>query len=65
MNLEWQLETAEGNWVTEKFEPGKLPSPINYIKAVLMYTQPLETLITFAIVNVHGMRLWVPVVEGE
>jgi len=51
MNLEWQCENLSGEWVTEKFEAGKMPSPTFYTKAVLMYTQPLETLITFVVIN--------------
>lgn len=62
MNLEWQLQNKSGEWITEKFEPGKMPSTEIYDKAVLVYTQPLETLITFVVINLHGMFLWTIVI---
>ena len=51
MLFEWQLERNNGEWVSQKFEKGKMPSTKEYKKAILLSTQPLDEVLTFVIVR--------------
>ena len=58
--LEWNCETKGGEWVTEKFVVGEVPSLERYVKAVLISTQPLCEVLTLNITHVgqHEVPYW-------
>ena len=49
--FEWQLEQNNGEWISQKFEKGRMPSTKDYKKAILLSTQPLDEILTFVIVR--------------